>query len=302
MLGKNVKQQLLIRDVLFDLDTRLLRLTAGEFIVERIDNVEDTKGNNGDRGVLRVTICDFIGYNTITGITTKIAKSKIRGQAESLYIMSKGLSSTKFEFVFTCINPSSTKLFATVIGMHRAYETSKMYREMKMRSALCDKIDGVWNLSSDQGNLGVLIITSIRIVWYASLNPLYNVSIPFLQLRSCRVRDSRFGHALVLETSLQSGEYILGFRIDPEERLEIVCHQADFYQPPDPQPSTTDNQDQESEIDDKPLRIDAFAAYFSDGLNGDEQRAIVYSEELGVAIEQLKPGFTISELWEINVD
>jgi hypothetical protein len=43
-------------------------------------------------------------------------------------------------------------------------------------------------------------------------------------------------------------------------------------------------------------------AYFSDGLHGDEQRAIVYSEELGVAIEQLKPGFTISELWEINVD
>lgn len=54
-----------------------------------------------------------------------------------------------------------------------------------------------------QGNLGVLIITSIRVVWYASLNPMYNVSIPFLQLRSCRVRDSRFGHALVIETSLQ---------------------------------------------------------------------------------------------------
>jgi hypothetical protein len=34
---------------------RLLRLTAGESIVERIDNVEDTKGNNGDRGLLRIT-------------------------------------------------------------------------------------------------------------------------------------------------------------------------------------------------------------------------------------------------------
>ena len=55
------------RDVLFALDTRctflcflsilhsLLRLTAGESIVERIDNVEDTKGNNGDRGLLRIT-------------------------------------------------------------------------------------------------------------------------------------------------------------------------------------------------------------------------------------------------------
>uniref|UniRef100_A0A914MSK3 Bardet-Biedl syndrome 5 protein n=1 Tax=Meloidogyne incognita TaxID=6306 RepID=A0A914MSK3_MELIC len=108
------------RDVLFDLDTRMLRLAAGESIVERIDNVEDTKGNNGDRGLLRITnlrliwhavavprINLSIGHNTITGITTRVAKSKIRGQAESLYIMSKGLSGTKFEFVFTCVNPSS---------------------------------------------------------------------------------------------------------------------------------------------------------------------------------------------------
>ena len=36
--------------------------------------------------------------------------------------------------------------------------------------------------------------------------------------------------------------------------------------------------------------------------NGEEQRAIVYSEELGVAIEQLKPCFTIADLWEINID
>lgn len=66
----------------------MLRLTNGEVVVERIDNVEDVKGNNGDRGVLRITnlrliwhavvtprINLSIGYKTITGITTKIAKS-----------------------------------------------------------------------------------------------------------------------------------------------------------------------------------------------------------------------------------
>lgn len=37
-------------------------------------------------------------------------------------------------------------------------------------------------------------------------------------------------------------------------------------------------------------------------MKGSEPRAIVYSEELGVAIEQLKPGFTIADLWEINVE
>lgn len=56
--------------------------------MERVENVEDVKGNNGDRGILRVTnlrliwhaittprINLSIGYKTITGITTKVAKS-----------------------------------------------------------------------------------------------------------------------------------------------------------------------------------------------------------------------------------
>jgi hypothetical protein len=80
-----------------------------------------------------------------------------------------------------------------------------------------------------QGNLGVLLITNIRVVWYATMNPLYNVSIPYLQLRSCRIRESKFGPALVMETSIQSGEYILGFRIDPEERLDAVCKEVQSF-------------------------------------------------------------------------
>ncbi|CAK5096652.1 unnamed protein product [Meloidogyne enterolobii] len=266
------------RDVLFDLDTRMLRLAAGESIVERIDNVEDTKGNNGDRGLLRITnlrliwhavavprINLSIGHNTITGITTR----KIRGQAESLYIMSKGLSGTKFEFVFTCVNPSSTKFFSTVIGINRAYEASRMYREMKMRTTLlnseeklillsletqCDRIDGVWNLSSDQGNLGMMIITNIRVVWHAALNT-------------------------------QSGEYILGFQVKPEERLEHTCKTiqallnafqsspvfgvqysrqdvggmvGDVFTEPPSIPQETE----EKEPLEKPLRVDAFAVDF----------------------------------------
>jgi Bardet-Biedl syndrome 5 protein len=66
----------------------LLRLIPGERLVERIENVEDTKGNNGDKGVLRVTnirliwhansmprINLSIGYNAVNGVTTRIAKS-----------------------------------------------------------------------------------------------------------------------------------------------------------------------------------------------------------------------------------
>jgi hypothetical protein len=44
------------------------------------------------------------------------------------------------------------------------------------------QIDGVWNLSSDQGNLGTFFITNIRVVWHASLAENFNVSMPYLQM------------------------------------------------------------------------------------------------------------------------
>jgi hypothetical protein len=37
-----------------------------------------------------------------------------------------------------------------------------------------------------------------------------------------RIADSKFGLALVVETSAASGGYVLGFRVDPKETLEYV--------------------------------------------------------------------------------
>jgi Bardet-Biedl syndrome 5 protein len=80
----------------------------------------------------------------------------------------------------------------------------------------------VWNLSSDQGNLGTFFITNVRLVWHANLAENFNVSIPYLQMQAIKVRDSKFGHALVIETSPKSGGYVLGFRVDPAEALDDV--------------------------------------------------------------------------------
>ena len=73
-----------------------------------------------------------------------------------------------------------------------------MYRELKLRGAILENknlkllpmeeivstVNGVWNLSSDQGNLGTMIITNVRVVWYANMNDLFNISIPFIQIAS----------------------------------------------------------------------------------------------------------------------
>jgi hypothetical protein len=42
------------------------------------------------------------------------------------------------------------------------------------------------------------------------------------QIKSLKVRESRYGTALVVETSASSGGYVLGFKIDPRETLEYV--------------------------------------------------------------------------------
>lgn len=44
------------------------------------------------------------------------------------------------------------------------------------------QIEGVWNLSSDQGNLGAFFLTNVRLVWHANLAQNFNVSIPYMQM------------------------------------------------------------------------------------------------------------------------
>ncbi|XP_070566025.1 BBSome complex member BBS5 isoform X2 [Ptychodera flava] len=330
------------RDVRFDISPQQMRTRPGETLIDRLDSVEDTKGNNGDRGRLLVTNLRLIwhsqtlprvnlsvGYNCIVNVTTRTAHSKLRGQTEALYILTR-CNNTRFEFIFTNLVPGSPRLFTSVIAVHRAYETTKMYRDLKLRGALInnkqlrllpqeqvyDKVNGVWNLSSDQGNLGTFFITNVRLVWHANMNDTFNVSVPYLQMRSVKIRDSKFGLALVLETSVQSGGYVLGFRIDPVEKLQEVVKEIQSLhkvysanpifgieyetedKPQHLEELTIEAVEDDVEIVNEDEQSDAFAAYFADG-DKQRDRPPVYSEELGLAIEKLKDGFTLSGLWEV---
>ena len=87
---------------------------------------------------------------------------------------------------------------------------------------LYNRIPDVWNLSSEQGNLGTLYLTNVRIVWHANLAQNFNVSVPYLQIVRGMIRESKFGRAMVLETQAKCGGYILGFRIFPDNKLQEV--------------------------------------------------------------------------------
>ncbi|XP_033761379.1 Bardet-Biedl syndrome 5 protein homolog [Pecten maximus] len=329
------------RDVRFDVNPSQMKMRPGEKMIDRLDAVEDTKGNNGDRGRIIVTNLRIIwhslnmprvnlsiGFNCVINISTKTAQSKLRGTTEALYVLTK-CNTTRFEFIFTNLIPGSPRLFTTVIAVHRAYDTSKLYRDLKLRGALVhnkqlrllpqeqiyDNVNGVWNLSSDQGNLGTFFITNVRLVWHANINESFNVSIPYLQMRSVKIRDSKFGLALVVESSQQSGGFVLGFRIDPAEKLQQVVKEIQslhrvysacplFGVEFETEEKLDDSQDLSVERVQDDVEIenegssDAFAAYFADG-SKDKDRDPVYSEELGLAIEKLRDGFTLHGLWDV---
>ncbi|CAH3195350.1 unnamed protein product [Porites evermanni] len=333
------------RDVRFDITLHCtnFKVLSSVVLIDKLDSVEDTKGNNGDRGRLLVTNLRLIwhsqsmprvnlsvGFSCVVNVSTRSANSKLRGQTEALYILTR-CNNTRFEFIFTNLVSGSPRLFTTVISVFRAYESSKLYRDLKLRGALIlnkqlrllpleqvyDKINGVWNLSSDQGNLGTFYITNVRLVWHANMNDTFNVSIPYLQMKSVKIRDSKFGLALVLETSQQSGGYVLGFRIDPAEKLQEAAKEIQSLQkvvysaspifgvefeteekPQTVDEVTVDPVQDDIEIVNEGEGTDAFAAYFADG-DKSSDREPVYSDQLGLAVEQLKEGFTLQGLWEV---
>lgn len=231
----------------------MLKLRNGEFQVDSINSVEDTKGNNGERGHLVITNLRLIwqstknmttnlsiGLNCITSVNHRVVNSRLRQGAMSLVVMTR-FQNTRFEFVFTSLvdaesGKMSERMFASVQAIYRSYSTSKLYRDLKLRGAIIREkelvmlpqeqiyhnIEGIWNLSSEQGNLGTFFITNIRVVWYAKLAENFNVSIPYIQMKTINTRNSKFGPALVVETTAASGGYILGFRADPPGKLQEV--------------------------------------------------------------------------------
>lgn len=163
-----------------------------------------------------------------------LAKSWRSNILDALYVLTS-TPKQRFEFIFTDhgTNPAH---FSPLFEIYRIYQSTSLYRELKLRGAILTdgqlgilpqeqvykQLNGVYNLSSDQGNLGVFIITNIRLVWYADSNDSFNISLPFMQMVNLRIRESKYGLALVIQTAQTAGNYVLGFRIDPQEKLHEV--------------------------------------------------------------------------------
>ena len=332
------------RDIRFDTALSQLAIRPGEFQIDSINSVEDTKGNNGEKGSLAITnlrliwICHrnsrinlSIGYSAVISINIRTASSRLRGNTQALYVMTK-YNNARFEFVFTNLVRQSPRLFTTVQAVYRAYDTSRLFRDLKLRGAiiknkglimlpneqLYNKVNGVWNLSSDQGNLGTFFISNVRLVWHANLAENFNVSIPYLQMKAVKLRDSKFGPALVVECMQRCGGYILGFRVDPAEQLAAVFqeiqslhrvfattpifgveHGTEEKAAPLEQLTVARAQDDVEIVDTDDTSGDSYTTYLAEGAKREGDREVVMSNELGLAIEKLPEGFTAKSLWSV---
>ena len=200
----------------------------------------------------------------------------------------------------------------------RSYETTKLYRDLKLRGALIHekelnllpkeqvyhKYNGVWNLSAEQGNLGTLYVTNVRIVWFANLAENFNVSVPYIQIKNLKVRESKFGTALVIETSPTSGGYVLGFKMQGIENIfsEIQSLYTLYFDNPvlgvQVQTEQVDAQEkyllqninEDIEIIDTQEHTKSANAQYYVTNQQQPSSQIVYAPELGLAIEKLPDG------------
>ena len=176
------------------------------------------------------------------------------------------------------------------------------------------KYNGVWNLSAEQGNLGVFYLTNVRVVWFAQLSENFNVSLPWVQVKCVKLRESKYGLALVLETSEFSGGYVLGFKVDQLEAVfaEVLNLFRTYSQNPvfgvdvafedaDAGAVALPSAEDDVEIVDAgysggclPPNKNTYSV--ADGKPGAN---IVFSQELGLAVEAPPTGVSLEQLWKI---
>ncbi|XP_049783362.1 Bardet-Biedl syndrome 5 protein homolog isoform X5 [Schistocerca cancellata] len=241
------------KEVKFDLPLNKLKMRPGEKVLDKLDSIEDTKGNDGDIGRLIVT---------------------------NLRIIWHSLSTPHFNLSigYNCVVTVTTRMV-------------------------------------NSGNLGTFVITNVRLVWFADMNENFNISLPYLQIAKINIRQSKFGTALVVESAESSGGYVLGFRIDPAEKRQTVykelcsLHKVYSQNPVFGVQYTVGQQTQYQEessmfaddtqeiVESSDEMSNVFLTYFAD--ENHEDRVPVYNQELGLAIEALKPGTTLQNLWEV---
>lgn len=113
------------REIRFDIPVSQLQPRKGEQIVDSINQVEDTKGNNGDKGSLIITNLRLIwfgdanqrinlsvGFDCILNTEIKETNSLLKGTTQALFLRTR-FEQSRYEFIFTSLVKNSPRLFTS---------------------------------------------------------------------------------------------------------------------------------------------------------------------------------------------
>lgn len=214
------------REVRFDVPNIQIQLINGEKVLDKIINVEDTKGGTGDVGTLTFTNLRLIwfcvtnvkinlsvGYDCFVNFEVKNATSKLAGDINAIYVKCK-FNNNRFEFVFNALGCSNTQLLSTFQAIYKSYDKSRIYRDMKLKAFLTNEktfnllenekiiesFNQMGNVASDNIINGNFILTNIRLIFYSTVNDRFNISLPWIQVKNIKVKDSKFGKSVLIET------------------------------------------------------------------------------------------------------
>ena len=168
-----------------------------------------------------------IGYFCIKNIKfEEILPPILKNIQKFLCIIAK-YNQSEFEFKFKYENLRE-RICKSLENVLKSYNSTEIYRELRLRANIIqDKqlillkneeifsnYPNVWNLSSSSSNIGSIFVTNIRIVWFSTLAENFNISLPWIQISTIKAMQSKYGTALVIETSSNNAGYIIGFKVE----------------------------------------------------------------------------------------
>jgi hypothetical protein len=316
-------------------DPLTTRLVAGEFSLAIVTRVEDIKVHPGQAGQLQITnirliwflprspnVNASIGYRTIQ--TSSVSNSVQSGASltEVLFLKCKEGYAT-YEFIFGAAR-SDPSVFRFFTIAYENYVNSSVLREQKLRSSIVldgnvallpDEqvmltLDGLSNFAGETAKVGKAIVTNFRFVWYSGIVSNFNVSIPLILLPPLKsTRSARYGRALYLKFNSGHSNFLYGFTISPEEKLKDFTRNFEkIRQAAIRMPRLTPPLDakqrvvrvHEIQAEEDLVIVDPNPAvrYLPCDLVGRAQGgAVVFDKSLGLAIESLPEGETLSERW-----
>jgi Bardet-Biedl syndrome 5 protein len=137
---------------------------------------------------------------------------------------------------------------------------------------------------------------------------LFNVSLPWVQIENIKIRESKFGKALVIVSSPSSSKYTLGFRIDPEEKLRSVGKEIiQLLKAHSSQPELGVFEEIATKSD-IPISFDEDVAVEKTKTDSSLLYALEQSSEpsepildpsCGLLVEKMPPGVTLKSLWAL---